>query len=263
MNNTKYDLIVEHPNFISNYKKLAQFTKNKSAKLKLEYEKEPRKCLNCGIDIPYDKRNNRYCSISCGTTYTNKLRRPMSVVTRNKLSIACSKQNRKRVDILKRLYLENPNTCTVCNNILPYELRNRKTCSILCKLEICSSNAKLNKLGGNRNRKASWYISNIAGKVWLESSYEKIVAEELDKNEINWNRPKGLKWIDTKDKSHLYYPDFYLIEYDIYLDPKNSYLTIKDSEKIKLVQEQNNVKVLVLDKNNLMWDSIKLKIFGG
>lgn len=111
--------------------------------------------------------------------------------------------------------------------------------------------AKLNKLGGHTSKKRVKY-KNIV----LHSSYEQKVAEQLDQNNIRWNRPNPLKWIDVNGIEHRYYPDFYLLDYNIYLDPKNDYLINKDQDKIKRVSEQNQVKVIVLDKNNLTWEKI-------
>ena len=49
---------------------------------------------------------------------------------------------------------------------------------------------------------------------------------------VEWERPIPLNWMDSEGVKHRYYPDFYLPEYNIYLDPKNSYLMKKDEEKI-------------------------------
>ena len=65
-----------------------------------------------------------------------------------------------------------------------------------------------------------------------------------------------------------YYPDFYLPEYNVYLDPKNDYLInnkskrfgITDVEKIEKVEQQNGIKIILLDKDNLTWENIKEKI---
>lgn len=99
----------------------------------------------------------------------------------------------------------------------------------------------------------------------LDSTYELNVAKNLDENQIKWERPKYLLWKDQNGLEHRYYPDFYLPEYNVYLDPKNDYLInneskrygITDTEKIKIVEQQNNVKIIILDKNNLTWESIK------
>ena len=104
--------------------------------------------------------------------------------------------------------------------------------------------------------------------VKLGSSYEVAIAEDLDKNNIKWVRSSYLIYKDNKNKEHRYYPDFYLPEYNIYLDPKNDYLLnsvnknfgYSDIQKIKWVEEQNNVKIIILDKDNLNWESIKNKI---
>lgn len=99
----------------------------------------------------------------------------------------------------------------------------------------------------------------------LDSSYELAFAQDLDKNNIKWERPKPLMW--KKDgESHRYYPDFFLPEYNVFVDTKNDYLInhvnprfgITDVEKIHLVEQQNNVKIYILDKNNLLWSSLHL-----
>jgi hypothetical protein len=58
---------------------------------------------------------------------------------------------------------------------------------------------------------------------------------------------------------HYYTPDFYLPEYDIYLDPKNDFLIeninpvlgYTDIDKIHQVELENNIKVLILNKDQL------------
>lgn len=102
----------------------------------------------------------------------------------------------------------------------------------------------------------------------LDSSYEVVVAKSLDERQIKWERCKRFPYKTADGKLHYYTPDFYLPDFDIYLDPKNDFLIenvnprlgYSDVYKIKLVEDQNNIKVIVLDKNNLLWESIKDKI---
>lgn len=127
--------------------------------------------------------------------------------------------------------------------------------------------AKLSKIAidrgfgcGNKNSYAhGWYESPFAGKVWLESSYEYQIAKQLDENRISWIRPKYLTY-NLNGENKRYFPDFYLTEFDVYLDPKNDYLISKDTEKINSVIEQNNVKVIILTKNELLWETIKARL---
>ena len=106
-----------------------------------------------------------------------------------------------------------------------------------------SKHAKERGLGGYRPHpnRGKYYNG-----VWFDSSWEVIVAESLDENNIEWIRPKcGFVWKDTRR----YYPDFYLPAYDIYLDPKNPYLQEKDKENSKM--RNNNIKVLVHVRDEL------------
>lgn len=97
------------------------------------------------------------------------------------------------------------------------------------------------------------------------SSYELKVAKDLDDNNIKWQKPSRLPYIDFNGKNHHYTADFYLPEYDVYLDPKNTYLIeninpkmgYSDKQKIDWVMEQNNVKIIILNENQLCWKEIK------
>lgn len=112
--------------------------------------------------------------------------------------------------------------------------------------------AKERKLGGYRpHPNKGKYYNNI----WFDSNWEIKVAISLDDENIRWERPSiGYVWTDCNKK---YYPDFYLLDYDIYLDPKNSFLRIKDEIKIQQAQIRNNIRVIVLNENQLTWNEIK------
>lgn len=117
--------------------------------------------------------------------------------------------------------------------------------------------AKQNELGGHTSKNRIKYTTKEGLEVYLQSSYEIELARELDKNNIQWIRPNPIIWVDDSDNEHRYYPDFYLSEFDIYLDPKNDYLQKIDKQKIELVSKQNNIKILVLSKNQLSWNILK------
>lgn len=93
--------------------------------------------------------------------------------------------------------------------------------------------------------------------VYLDSSYELTVAKSLDENNVKWIRPRSLFYTDSKNQKHRYFPDFYLVDYDIYLDPKNDYLISISQDKIERVIHQNNIKLFILDKDHLTWDKIQ------
>jgi hypothetical protein len=115
-----------------------------------------------------------------------------------------------------------------------------------------SDSAKARNLGGYRPHpnRGQWYRDT-----WFDSKWEVRVAESLDENSIQWQRPKiGFVWTDLGNK---YYPDFYLPDFDVYLDPKNSYLQTKDANKISQAQQRNAIRVIVLGEQQLEWSQIK------
>ncbi len=119
------------------------------------------------------------------------------------------------------------------------------------QLQEYSERARKNKLGGYRPHPNRGQRYN---GVWFDSTWEVTVAKSLDENNIEWTRPaSGFVWTDKGNK---YYPDFYLPKYDVYLDPKNGYLQIKDKTKIEEAQKRNNIRVLVLGEEQLEWNTI-------
>lgn len=92
--------------------------------------------------------------------------------------------------------------------------------------------------------------------VVLESSWEKAVAVSLDESSIAWTRPKPMLYNDN-GQTRRYYPDFYLPDYDCYLDPKNSFVAKRDERKLSLVREHNNINLIVLNEHQLTWAAIQ------
>jgi len=113
-----------------------------------------------------------------------------------------------------------------------------------------SDAAKRNNSGGykeNAGRSKKYKVHDSFGKlVTLQSSYELRLSNILNNLKIKWIRPIFLKYDDRK-----YFPDFYLIDYDLYLDPKNDFLITKDTEKIQKVIQQNNVNLLILNNKQI------------
>ena len=97
----------------------------------------------------------------------------------------------------------------------------------------------------NAGKSQKYHVKDSFGvEVCLQSSYELLCSKILDNLGIRWIRPTCLKY-----GSKRYFPDFFLVDLGIYLDPKNDYLAKIDESKIQAVMQENNVKIIVLTKN--------------
>lgn len=74
----------------------------------------------------------------------------------------------------------------------------------------------------------SYSINNISGRVKnieynefrLRGNWELSVAKWLDKNNIRWTNKINGHTYTFKNRDHLYFPDFYLIDLDIFIEVK-------------------------------------------
>lgn len=126
-------------------------------------------------------------------------------------------------------------TCNACKQIFVassakgnYE---RKTCSNECSIEASVGIRKYK----NGTRKLTWFDNPWQGEVLLESSWEVEIATLLVERNIKWIRPKSIVWIDGQRKKRHYFPDFYLPDHNMYLDPKNPWGMARDKDKMAAV----------------------------
>lgn len=117
----------------------------------------------------------------------------------------------------------------------------------------------------------SYSSKNVCGRVKnitykehiLKGGWELLFAKWLDENNIKWTNivnPFTYYW---NSGYHLYFPDFYIYEYDLFIEIKG-YQTDRDLEKWKSVEnlaiikkrEINKIKKGVYKKENLLYDKI-------
>ena len=71
--------------------------------------------------------------------------------------------------------------------------------------------------------------------ILLDSTWELVLAKRLDELSINWIRPEPIPWTDKQGRIHNYFPDFYLPEHDLFIDPKNKFAANVQKDKIKIL----------------------------
>jgi len=82
----------------------------------------------------------------------------------------------------------------------------------------------------------------------MDSTWEVACAQRLDELGISWERDPSIKihYRDKKLRSRNYIPDFYLPEYDIYLEVKG-YWTDRAKWKMRDVMVRNPDKICLLE----------------
>jgi hypothetical protein len=204
------------------------------------------KCNYCNKDLKSDKARIAH-SVHCKLNPNSKIKIPSyGMKGKTAWSKGLTKENndliRKQSEIAREKYKSGERKLTGIAALTSSER---------------SNNAKKQGFGGyreNAGRSKKFYCKDSFGKeVCLQSTYELRCAEILNDLKINWIRPSHIKYNENKK----YFPDFYLVDYNIYLDPKNNFLAKKDQEKISCVCDQNNVKVFILTEDKLNREHIR------
>lgn len=113
--------------------------------------------------------------------------------------------------------------CTFCKKWFDSSKRTGTSCSDECFIKI--------KIVLNAGIHRQHYHG-----IDFDSGWEVEVAQLLDTLGIRWDRPKEyLSWNDSEGKERKCFPDFYLLDYDIYLDPKNPIALDKQKEKMAAI----------------------------
>lgn len=224
--------------------------------------KNQRNCYTCG-ELLLDNRN-KFCDHSCAAKYNNSRKSPKQSYTKQKkeekVCENCSNTflvaegssnyiplcDKCKMDITINHNRKKLSHCVICKKpIYLLKSKNRKTCSYNCHIKHLANMASLNpNCGGETNYKKYLYKD-----IWMDSSWEVKVAKYLDEKNIKWVRNRKLLfyWFDKMNRKRRYYPDFFLPEYNIYLDTKNKYLMKKDKYKIENVIKNNNISLIVGD----------------
>ena len=104
-----------------------------------------------------------------------------------------------------------------------------------------------------RRKKKLWskrsdYTCLDGSIVSMDSTWEVACATRLDELGIHWIRNPSLKlkYTTRGRRARNYIPDFYLPDYDVYIEVKG-YWTDAARHKMKNVQERNTVKIIILE----------------
>ena len=190
---------------------------------------------------------------------------PKCNITHNKYGSFCSRKcSNSRIQteaIKKKIGIGVKNSiprfklkCVHCKKDMIAHSRSKRYCSTECKeiqhkIYTVSQRVKVKHSGGLREGGGHQiilsYFSPIAGNVRLNQD-EIRVATIFDKLKIRWSRNKnGFKYLTLDNIERKYYPDFYLHDYDCYVEYKGWTINVME-HKMKDTKEKNNFKLLII-----------------
>ena len=88
----------------------------------------------------------------------------------------------------------------------------------------------------------------------MDSTWEVDIAKWMDDKKVKWDRSRKkymFWWTDNNGNKRRYYPDFYLPEYNVYLDPKNKYKMENDTVKMERVIKENGINIFCGELSNI------------
>lgn len=238
-------------------------------------------CLKC--DAPFTQyktqgqidRNKQkdiasYCSRKCANSHivSDEHKEKISLIMKDKyvrgeLDHTCIGPNSPKGhkpkgykhSISQKLLLNENRICIICSNNFECKQRaKRQTCSKECLNKLISKKLKgSGKIGGYKVKSGtSKFHGNYYKDIWMDSSWEIALAKRLDQLNIIWARDNMFfNYVDINGEKRKYYPDFYLPDYNLYIECKG-YWTDTIRHKIENVVSTNHFTLVILDSIKLI-----------
>lgn len=209
-------------------------------------------CEKCGKEFKEDYRKDRksrklisrFCSRSCANSKNQS--KETNEKRRDSLKVYLKSEAFKKRD--RKTYIS---ICSFCGKSFEGK---RKTCSDMCFRSSLSEKRSLfiETKGGGGFLDILWYdIVNIEGTTFkVRGTWELKYAQWLNSKGILWSRGVSFKYKRNDNILRTYIPDFYFPLTEEFKEVKG-YFSEEDKEKIRLVEEQNRIKIEVLFKENL------------
>lgn len=224
-------------------------------------------CPKCGVEFENNTKR-RFCSRKCANSHKQTDEQNYHRMLKKRKYL--NPQTEEYKELLKNL-LKNKEklpffkTCSRCGKEFMSYNYERKNC------DDCKCNKNMNytiknpsKMGGLREKggKTKEYINytNRLKESMLLNKDEVKVAKYLDRLELNWHRNwNGFDYIDLNGKNRKFYPDFYIDDFDLYVEYKG-WIDSKISHKMKNSLQLNNFKLKIIYSNDKRYKKLGLNL---
>ncbi len=255
--------------------------KKANIKIKKKYEDNvkkyylnPKLCLCCKKIIEYSKKSkNKYCSSKCRAKEINPTK-GRNRTELEKFNISSALKGRKMTE-QQKINISNRN----CNKGKKMSESQKKLISKSLKKyylnnpEVSKRHADFMKLKGHSketrekmSKKRSEYLENVGQSGFkniknyncknildeefiVRGTWELKFAQWLNSKNIIWKRKIYFNYYDG-EINRTYIPDFYILKENIYVEVKG-YFKELDKKKMKLVVNQNNIKIMMCFKRHI------------
>jgi hypothetical protein len=177
-----------------------------------KYNQSPNLCLCCNSVISYESKQNKYCSHRCAAKSTNS-HLPRTEATKDKIRQKIKSNPPCNVRPRTHVY-----QCVICHK---WFAGSRK----VCDNKQCRHDNLIGKTGGYRpNSTRNTRVEYEGTK--FDSGAEVAFVQLLNRNNIKWvkNTTVFFEYMPKKK----YYPDFYLEEFDLWVEVKGKYYYRED-----------------------------------
>ena len=224
-------------------------------------------CLCCNIEfvIPKNKRSQKSlerikcCSRKCLYEYNRDVNKKLFSYEFVNCNV-CDKQYERQIDgYRKKMYCSNECSRIARKNNphIPSD-QHKKRISETRKRDWANGEIYKNVQAG----RTKWItFTNKNGIVYrVQGTWEYKFIEWLDVNSFTYEVHKGhFEYIDEKNNKRVYLPDFYVKEWNSYVDIKNSYLFSLTKTKFDyIIRDNPNIKLKILLEKDLINLGIKL-----
>ena len=221
-------------------------------------------CLICGKKLK-GKYQKKFCSCKCSSINSNKIKKEKELKLGKPLCIWTDEARRNQSNIMK---LKNTNSSRIWSKETLKKLSNntkqfnktywteerRKQHSKLMSNIAAKNPVSYNAENVSGRTKMYDAVDSFGNNVKLKGTWEVLVAKFFDNNSVKWTKEIQREFFYYwEGQQRRYYPDFYLTEFDKYVEVKG-YQRDRDIEKWKCIQN-----LIIFKKNEI--DCIKKKMF--
>jgi len=217
-------------------------------------KKTIKKCENCQQEYEARRERQRFCGKTCQYEFIKKPIVPRILVS----CCICKKDLERKINSVKKNAY-----CSDCFKIQRIGTKlteeHKQKISETRLRDWAKGDVYKNVRTGPNGRTVKWYEHKKPNGdvVRLQGTWELLYAKYLDEKNINYVAHRGAIWY-TKSLDgtrRVYLPDFYLTDFDEYIDIKNDYVLNLDESKKKFEDIKScnpQLKITIITKRDLI-----------